>query len=384
MKYMRDRAWLEISLDAIEENYRRIKRDIGRSEIIAVVKANAYGLGAVYLGRFLQDLGCRFFAVACIEEAVELREGGITGDILTLGPVLPEHLGTAVENDIITTLISVEHAEAMSREARRLGVTLRAHLKADSGMARFGIVLDGRMDEAVREAEHVLSLPGLRIEGVFTHYTGADLPQGDEFNRAQIALYDTFCARLQADGHRFLRHSASSFFTAVYPETHNDFVRVASLLLGIEAPDVRGTVCEMAVSLKSRIYQIKEIPMGRPVSYGPIVHTLRRTRVAVVPVGYADGLRRSIQTKGSLLVNGEFAPIIGKICMDYLMLDVTDIEANVGDEVVILGRSGEREQSVVDMARLYGSTVGEVCPAFNLRMPRFYVRGGEIVGRMDE
>lgn len=384
MKYQRDRAWIEISLDAIEENYRRIRHDIGDSGIIAVLKANAYGLGAVKLGRFLNTLGCRFFAVACIEEAVELREGGVEGDIMTLGPVLPEHVAVAVEHDIITNLISVSHAEALSREAQRLGVTLRGHLKADSGMARFGIVLEGRMDEAVEDALHVFSLPNLSIEGVFTHYTSADFPVADQFNLHEIGLYDEFCARLREKGLSFIRHSAASFYAAVYPETHNDYVRLASLLLGIEGPDPRGTVCEMAVELKSRIYQIKDVPMGRPVSYGPISFTLRDSRIAVVPIGYADGLRRTIQTKASLLVNGQYAPIIGKICMDYLMLDVTDVDCKEGDEVVVFGRSGDKEQSIVDMARLYGATVGEVPTVLNPRLPRFYLKNGEIVGRMDD
>lgn len=375
---------MEISLDAIEENYRRIKQDIGdRCDIIAVLKANAYGLGAPYLGRLLESRGCNFFAVACIEEAVQLREAGVKGNILTLGPVLPEHLPIAVDNDIITNIISVEHAEAMSEEAVRRGRTIRCHLKADAGMARFGIVLYGREEEALEDAERVFSLPGLKVEGVFTHYTAADLPAGDEFNRGQMALFDRFCDGLKRRGHKFIRHSASSYFTSVYPESHNDYVRVASLLLGLEPPAPRGTVCVPAVSLKSRIYQIKEVDAGRPVSYGPIAYTLRKSRLAVVPIGYADGLRRTIQNSASLIVNGQWAPLIGKICMDYLILDVTDIEARVGDEVVVIGHSGDKSLEAYQMARLYGATVGEVPTVINPRVPRFYTRRGKIMARMD-
>lgn len=386
MKYMKDRSWMEISLDAIEENYRRVTHDIGPEKgVIAVLKANAYGLGAVYIARFLESLGCHFFAVASIEEAVELRDGGVRGDILTLGPVLPEHTAIAIEKDIIANAVSEEHARALSAEAVRLGGKIRCHIKADAGMGRFGIILEGRVEEAARQAAGMAALPGLRAEGLFTHYTGADLPAGEDFNRHQIGLFEQFSRRVEElCGRRFIKHSASSFFASCYPESHNDYVRIASLLLGIEAPAPRGTVCVPSVQLKSRIYQIKELAAGRPVSYGPISYTLRTTRVAVVPIGYADGLRRTIQHNASLLVNGEFAPIIGKMCMDYLMLDVTDIEAKEGDEVVVFGRSGDKTQEIYDMARLYGGTVGEVPTVITPRVPRFYTRGGEIVGRMDE
>lgn len=385
MKYMMDRAWMEISLDAIEENYRRVKHDIGdKCRILAVIKANAYGLGAVYLAKFLEGLGCEFFAVACIEEAVELRDAGVKGNILTLGPVLPEHLEIACEKDIITTIISLDHAEKLSARAQQLGLTIRGHIAADSGLGRFGLVLEGRVDAAVDEAAYIAGLPGIKAEGTFTHYTAADLPRGDEFNKHQIGLFDEYTEKLAARGLKLIKHSASSYFTAIYPECHNDYVRIASLLLGIDAPAPRGTVCEMAVQLKSRIYQIKELGPGRPVSYGPIAHTLRRTRIAVVPIGYADGLRRTIQNKASLLVNGQWAPIIGKICMDYLMLDVTDIDADEGDEVVVIGRSGDEDLKMYEMADLYGATVGEVVTAIAPRIPRFYTRNGEIVGRMDE
>ncbi|MEA4920910.1 MAG: alanine racemase [Clostridiaceae bacterium] len=385
MQYMKDRTWMEISLDAIEENYRRVKNDIGdKCGVMAVVKANAYGLGAVYLSKYLESLGCDFFACACIEEAMELRDGGIKSDILTLGPVMPEYLEVASDNGIITNIISLAHAKALSSEAVRLKKTIRGHIKADAGLGRFGIVLEGRMDQAVEEALEIAALPGIKSEGVFTHYTAADIPRGDEFNKHQIGLFDEFTDKLSKRGLRLVKHSASSYFTSVYPECHNDYVRIASLLLGIDAAAPRGTVCVPAVQLKSRIYQIKEIGIGRPVSYGPICHTLRKTKVAVVPVGYADGIRRTIQTKASLLVNGQWAPIIGKMCMDYLMLDVTDIEAHEGDEVVIIGRSGDKTQEVWDMAGLYGATVGEVPTVITMRVPRFYTRGGEIVGRMDD
>lgn len=384
MKYNTDRTWLEVDLDAIEENYRRITHDIGSSKIMAVVKANAYGLGAAYLSRFLEDLGVDCFAVACIEEAMELRENGVKADILTLGPILPEHADIAIENDIMSNIISMEHARALSDAAVKLDRKIRGHVKLDSGMARFGLMLEGRVDTAVEEVLEIAAMPGLQIEGVFTHYTDADLPVGDAFNKHQIALFDEATDKLRARGLAFKKHSASSHFTSVYPECHNDYVRVGSLLLGTDTDLPYGTQSVHATQLKSRIYQIKELEMGRPVSYGPIAYTMRPTRVAVVPVGYADGLRRTIQNRASLIVNGQFVPIIGKICMDYLMLDVTDIEAEVGDVVTVFGRDGEARQELWQMAELYGGTMGEVPTVLTTRVPRFYLRKGEIVGRWDE
>ena len=377
MNNLMSRTWLEIDLDAIEENYRRIKHDIGESEIMAVVKANAYGLGAPGVSKFLEEIGVRFFAVACLEEALELRQAGIKGEILTLGPILPEQTEAAIENNITTNIIGIEHAEALSSEAVKRGKKMKGHIKLDSGMARFGLVLEGRVDEAVEETLRIAALPGLQVEGVFTHYTDADLPQGDDFNKHQIALFDEATDKLRARGLVFKKHSASSHFTSIYPQCHNDYVRVGSLLLGTDTDLPYGTQSVHATQLKSRIYQIKEVEAGRPVSYGPIAYTMRRTRLAIVPVGYADGLRRTIQNRASLIVNGKFAPIIGKICMDYLMLDVTDIEAEVGDIVTVFGRDGEAKQELWQMAELYGGTMGEVPTVLTPRVPRVYFRNGK-------
>ncbi len=374
-----DRAWLEVSLDAIDENYRRIRAYAQDARIMAVVKANAYGLGAVYLARHLEGLGVDSFAVACMEEAMELRRGGVTGDILTLGPILPHQLAQAAAENIATTIVSTDHARALSDAAAAQGVTLRGHIKLDAGLGRFGLVLEGRVEEAAAEALAIAALPGLRIEGVFTHYTAADLPVGDAFNRHQIALFDRTTQLLRAAGMSFLKHSASSYFTSVYPECHNDCVRVAALLLGLDAPPPHGVACVPSAQLRARIYQIKTLEMGRPVGYGPTVYTLRPTRIAVVPIGYADGLRRSIQNRASLIVNGQFAPIIGKISMDYLTLDVTDIPAEEGDIVTVFGRDGDAVQEMWQMADIYGATVGEVSSVLSPRIPRCYTRNGEIV-----
>lgn len=386
MQYQQDRAWMEIDLDAIEENYRHIRRFIGEERgIIGVVKANAYGLGAVPIARCLEKLGCEMLSVACIEEAMELREAGISTPILTLGPVAPWHAKLAAENGVEVPAVSLHQAQALSQAAAEAGVRLRVHVKTDVGLTRFGLVLKNNMERAVEEALAIAALPGLQCVAAFTHYTGADIPLGEEFNQEQIGLFHTFCSRIEARGLRVATHSASSFFTAAYPQCHDDYVRVAALLLGLEAPAPRGMACVPSAQLKTRIYQIKEVEAGTPVSYGPTYTTLRRTRVAVIPLGFADGLRRTIQNQVSLMVHGQWAKIIGKMCMDYMMLDVTDIpQAREGDVVTVFGRDGDLHKESYELAGEYPGSVGELTSVLSPRIPRFYTRGGEIVGRLDE
>ena len=386
MKYQQDRAWMEISLDAIEENYRRIQDFIGpERKIMAVVKADAYGLGALPISRALEKLGCPYFSVACLEEAMELREGGIQAPILTLGPIFPQHVALAIQNGIRVPAVSLEQAKALSQAAVEAGGKLTVHIKADVGLARFGLVLTGREKEAAEEALAIAALPGLTVEGVFTHYTAVQLGKGDHFNREQINRFDTFCSLLRESGLTFLKHSASSYFAAVYPESHNDCVRVAALLLGLEAPAERGVACAPSAQLKTRIWQIKEIPEGVPVGYGPTVHTLRPTRLAVIPLGFADGIRRSIAGQVPFLLHGQQVPILGKICMDYTMLDVTDIpEAKEGDVVTVFGEDGALSFQSYELAACYPGSVGELTSVLNPRIPRFYTRKGKITGRLDE
>ncbi len=376
---------MEIDLDAIEENYRRIRQFIGAERgIIGVVKANAYGLGAVPIARQLEGLGCDMLAVACVEEAMELRENGIRTPLLTLGPVAPAHARLAAENAIEMPVISLGQAQALSQAAVEAGVSLRVHIKTDVGLTRFGLVLKNNMEQAVEEALAIAALPGLSCVAAFSHYTGADVPLGEEFNLEQIGLFHTFCRRIGERGLQVKTHSASSLFTAIYPQCHDDYVRVAALLLGLEAPAPRGIACVPSAQLKTRIYQIKEVEAGTPVSYGPTYYTLRRTRVAVIPLGFADGLRRTIQNKVSLMVHGQWAKIIGKMCMDYMMLDVTDIpQAREGDEVTVFGRDGALHMESFELAGEYPGSVGELTSVLSPRIPRFYTRGGTIVARLD-
>lgn len=379
MKYMTDRAWMEVDLDAVEQNYRTLSAQLAPSRIMAVVKADAYGLGAVPVARVLEQAGCAMFAVACIEEAMELRESGLRSPILTLGPVAPEHTALAARNRVWMPAISLHQAKALSDAAVREGVRPVVQIKVDVGLSRFGLPLCDE-ERAFADACAIFALPSLDVRGVFTQYTTASPSENDALNRAQIARFHGFCDRLRASGYTFEEHGAASDFTVQYPEARADFVRIAALLIGIaeESP------CQTA-SFRARIYQIKELPAGTPVGYGPLAYTQRATRLGVVPVGYADGIRRIMAQPPRFLVRGKWAPVIGKICMDYLMLDLTDIpEAEENDVVTLFGRDGAEHCEAWELAERYPGAVGEVTSTLVARIPRFYTRGGVIVGRLDE
>ena len=379
MKYMTDRAWVEVSLDAIEHNYKALAASMAPAGIMAVVKANAYGLGAVPVSQALEQAGCGQFAVACIEEAMELREGGISAPILTLGPCPAQHAALAAQNGIMLPVISLSRARELSEAACEAGVVIDVHIKTDVGLSRFGLLLSD-MEAAVADADAIFRLPGLQVRGVFTQYTVADLPRGDAFNRAQTALFDLFCERLSALGHHFQKHSAASDFAVLYPESRGDFVRIAALLLGLSEDSPMPSA-----GFYARIFQIKEIPAGTPVGYGPTEYTLRPTRLAVIPVGFADGLRRKMQAPTRFMLHGKWAPVMGKVCMDYLMLDVTDIpEAQENDVVTLFGRDGHLHCEAYELAAMIPGSVGEVTSTLVSRIPRFYTRGGSVVGRLDE
>ena len=369
-----DRAWMEVDLDVIESNYKALAAQMNPSGVMAVVKADSYGLGALPVSKALAKAGCPQFAVACMEEAAELRDGGISSPILLLGPCPEDFVPFAAQGNIMLPVVSLEQGQKYSLAAERAGVTLRVHIKVDVGLSRFGLPLYDK-ETAVRDAEAIFHLPHLEVAGVFTQYTVADLPSGDPFNRAQIALFQDFCRILRDKGYTFAMHSAASDFATMYPESRGDFVRIAALLLGLseESP-------QPSVSLRARIYQIKNLPAAYPVGYGPTYHTLRPTRLAVVPIGYADGLSRRFQKPLRLMVHGRWAPVIGKVCMDYLMLDITDIpNVQEGDIVTLFGRDGGVSCQAYELAAGLPGTVGEITSIIPSRVPRLYTRGGQLI-----
>ena len=376
-----DRTWMEVSLDVIAENYELIKQEIGSScEVMAVLKGNAYGLGAVPIALLLEEIGCPMLAVACWDEAKELREAQVKIPILILSPVPASYAELAFQENLELVVVSLEQAIALNHAAEQKGIRLKIHLKVDVGLTRFGIVLQDNMTTAITETLAIAELSNLDIVAVMTHYTAMDIPLGEEFNSAQIELFKTYCQALRASGLVFKEHSASTMFTALYPDCFGDYVRTAALVLGLAEPLGRGIVTKPSAALKSTILQIKEVPRGTPVSYGPNYYTVRQSRLAIVPIGFGDGLRRDITNRTSLMIHGKMAPMIGKMTMDYTMIDITEIpEAKEGDIVTIFGQDGDLERSSWDFAHIYPATVSEATSVLSTRIPRVYTRNGKIV-----
>ena len=385
MKFDRDRTWMEVDLGALERNYLDIAGKIGdHTRLMAVLKANAYGMGAVPMAKELERLGCPILSVAFAEEAQAIRDSGVKLPILLLGPLNPEHAALAARENYIVPLVSLPLAEKLSAAAAAAGVTVRCHVKLDTGLSRLGIVTrEENLREVADEVEAMAKLPGLSVEGVFTHLIASAAPGGKEFDLVQIRRFDGAVDLLRRDGLSLETHCFSTHPAVDYPQYDQyDYVRVSALLFGSDPGTYGRFSIEPIVSLKSRVWQVKDVPAGSHVSYGPLFSTMRESRLAIVPIGFSDGLRRSLSNTGYLLVRGKKAPIVGKICCDHTILDVTDIPGvEEGDVVTVIGRDGELFQSVADLARLYPASVSEVTACFTSRIPRFFVRDGEIVDR---
>lgn len=369
----------EIDLDAIGFNLRQIKSLVGQGvKICPAVKADGYGHGAVPVSRVVLEHGAHMLGVATIEEAVELREAGITAPILLLQRIFPDQASECVHFDVRPTVCDLEFAMALSHTAERLGKTSKVHIKVDTGMGRLGV----SPEEAVDFALSVSKLPGLEIEGVFTHFPSsgdADL----SFSRQQINLFTGITNRIREEGINFpLRHMANSAAILNLPDSYFDMVRPGIMLYGLHDTKhlVRDVELRQAMTLKTKIVFLKQLPPGASVSYGRTFTTKRRTLVATIPIGYADGYSRSLSNRAPALVRGMRVPVIGRVCMDQVMLDVTDVpEVSVGDEVVLYGRQGGEFISIEEIADLQGTIADEVITTVGKRVPRVYSRLGEPV-----
>ncbi len=375
------RLWMEIDLDHIVENYRAVLQRIPEDcQIMPVVKANAYGTNAVPIALELEKAGCGFFAVTFLEEALRLRKAGLCGDILVMAPIEREEAELAARAGVTVTLCEVEGARALSEKLSELGQSLQAHIKLDTGLSRLGLVVSGRESQAALEARELLHLPQINVKGIYTHITASDIPGGDALNRMELERFRAVSDTLRQEGYPLVRHCLSTGPLVNYPAYACDYVRLGSILYGAygSIPGPYGDYpIKNSIYLKARVMQVKDVPQGTSVSYGPLFTTLRDTRLAVVPIGFADGLRRSLSNAGRMIVRGKWAPIIGKICCDHTMLDVTDIpEVRRGDVVTIFGRDQELEQFPGHYARLTGATAAETTAAFHGRIPRITLRGG--------
>lgn len=375
------RTWAEIDLDALAHNYTVLRNRIGADvKFLGVVKADAYGHGSVQVSRLLQEMHADYLAVSSIDEAVELRHNDITMPILILGHTPKEQVGRLIKYNITQAVTCKAKALEYSEEAVRLGGTLKIHIKVDTGMSRLGYLCDGDyFDTGVEGICEGCSLPGLDAEGIFTHFAVSDEPgeQCEAYTRHQFQLFTDVIAKVEEKlGRRFLiRHCANTGAVARYPETWLDMVRPGLLLYGYgEFAEELGLLPVM--SLKATVSTIKTYPAGTAVSYGGIYVTDKKTRMGVIPYGYADGFFRCLSNRCSLMTSEGSVPQRGKICMDMCMIDLTDkMGVDVGSEVEIFGR----RNSINDLAALAGTIPYELTCAVSKRVPRIYYRNGKIV-----
>ena len=375
------RTWAEINLDAIEHNYRQIKAKTGdKVKFLGVVKADAYGHGSIQVSRLLEEIGADYLAVSSIDEAIELRVNNIKLPILILGHTPKEQVGKLIEYNITQAVTCKAKADEYSTEAVKCGGTLKIHIKVDTGMSRLGYLCDGdSFDNGVDGISYACQLPGLFAEGIFTHFAVSDEP-GEECREYTLHQFDLFTRVIEnvesRIGHKFeIRHCTNTGALARYPQTYLDMVRPGLLLYGYgEFADELGL--KPAMTLKTTVSTIKTYPAGTRISYGGIYVTDKKTRIGVLPYGYADGFFRALSNKCSLYTKEGPAPQRGKICMDMCMIDITDMmSVDVGSEVEIFGE----HNSVNDMAQLAGTIPYELTCAVSKRVPRLYLRKGEVI-----
>lgn len=375
------RAWAEVDLDALTYNYRKIREHIGPSvKFVGVVKADAYGHGSVQVSEKLQELGADYLAVSSIDEAVELRVNGITMPILILSHTPKEQVERLVRYGITQTVTCEAKAEEYSVEALKCGGVLKIHIKVDTGMSRLGyLCADEHFERGVSGMVHACSLPGLEAEGIFTHFAMSDEHDAasEAYTKSQLDLFKRVIEGVEdALGRRFaLRHCANTGATAVYPETHMDMVRPGLLLYGC-GEHARMLGLKPVMSMKTTVSTVKTYSEGTRVSYGGLFATEHRTRMGVVPYGYADGFMRCLSNRYSLMTKEGLAPVRGRICMDMAMIDLTDMPGvDVGDEIEVFGAHNPIEV----MAEMAGTIPYELICAVSKRVPRVYVEHGEVV-----
>jgi len=367
------RSWAEISLSAIEANVRAIKSRLSpNTRLMCSIKANGYGHGATQLARFLDDK-CDYYALAVLEEALDLRAQGIEKPMLLLGFTSPGQYDQVVAANITQTIFSFEQAQALSHAAQRANKQAVAHIAVDTGMGRIGFADN---EESLQVIAKIITLPSLTIEGLFTHFACAD--ETDKTSAlAQYARFDAFTSKLEALGvHIPIKHACNSaaFFSF---NRHYDMIRVGIALYGLypsEEVDRQALALTPAMQWKTRVSHLKTVPPGTGISYGHTFVTTRETRVATLPIGYADGYPRALSNKGKVIISGQFAPILGRVCMDQCMVDVTGIPGvALEDEVILLGESGGLRISMEALAAQSGTIHYEAAVRLGARVPRVYV-----------
>ncbi|OUN01777.1 MAG: alanine racemase [Paenibacillaceae bacterium ZCTH02-B3] len=377
-------TWVEISLDAIRHNIAQFRGMLPEGiRLMAVVKANAYGHGAVEVAREAERAGIDYLGVAFLDEALQLREAGISAPVFVLGYTPPDGLDAAAERDIAIGLYDERVLEAIAAGAGRRKKPVKVHVKIDTGMGRLGLA---DPDEAVRFIDKALRTPGVKVEGLYTHYAKAD--EADKtYTEMQYRKFAGIVDHFRRRGVTFdYLHAGNSATGIDTPEWTCNMLRIGISLYGLYPSDEvkrERVALRPAMAYKTKIIHLKELPPGSGISYGAIYRTAGTERIATLPVGYADGYSRLLTGKAEVLIRGKRAPVVGRICMDQCMVNVTHIpDATVGDEAVLFGRQGDGEITADELAGWLGTINYEITCMVNHRVPRVYVRDDGTVERI--
>jgi len=373
-------VWAEVDLDAIAYNVQNIKKIVGNKEIIAVVKADGYGHGAIDIVPVLLENGINKLAVAVLTEAIELRKSNIKAPIMILGYTDLTYADDIIKYDIEQTVYDLEYAKELSRVALILNKKAKIHIALDTGMGRIGFIPN---EESIRQVKEIADLEGINLEGIFTHFSTSDETDKD-YTLEQLKKFQDFNERLKEIGVNIpLKHCSNSGAIIDLPETYLDAVRAGIIIYGYypsQEVNKERLPLKPALTLKTKVVHIKELEEGNYISYGRTFKTERKSIIATLPIGYADGYSRLLSGNVKVIINGKYSNVVGRICMDQCMVDVTDIEnVKVGDEVILLGEEGNLRFNADDIAEILGTINYEVICMLRQRIPRVYIRDNKIV-----
>ncbi|MDW8800095.1 alanine racemase [Clostridium sp. A1-XYC3] len=373
-------VWAEISLDNIAYNIQQIRKLAKSKELIAVVKADAYGHGAIDIAPVVLENGATRLAVAVISEAVELRKSGINCPIMILGLTPGTLTEELLEYNLEPTVSSYDYALSLSEAGKSKNKIVKIHIAVDTGMGRIGFL---PCEESIEEIHKISNLPNIEVEGLFSHFCTAD-ETDKEYSKMQFSKYNWFCEKIKERNIKInMRDIANSAAIMELPDTHYDGTRPGIILYGYyPSSEVNKDILSIkpALTWKANIMHIKTLDKDEYIGYGRKFRTTRKSVIATLPVGYADGYTRMMSGKAKVIINGKFAPVVGNICMDQCMIDITDIEGvNVGDEVILLGTDGNIKFDADDIAPMLGTINYEVICMVSKRVPRVYIKEGQVV-----
>lgn len=371
------RAWLEINLDNLKHNYNTIQNSLAPgSRIMAIVKADGYGMGDIQAANFFKGLGCDWFGVSNFAEVKALRENGIDCDILQMGYTHPKDIVAMAKRKATQGVVGFAYAKEINEVLQQSGETLKVHIKLDTGMSRIGIQADRA--ETVQEITEIFHLSNLEVTGIFTHCSVADEGSEEslEFTQMQFRRFENTIKAVEEKGYKFMyKHCCNSAATINYPERHYDLVRPGAIMYGLALTDdtTKGKLpLKPVTTLKARISLVKEVHSGDTISYGRVFKAKKAMKVATVTLGYADGYSRNITGRGYGSINGQRVDVIGRICMDQIMVDVSEIpQVKEGDIVTLIGSDGAAP-TTAQYAELFGSIDTEAITILGKRLPRLY------------